>query len=95
MRVKHEGNRRYRFKDNPLERAFADAWEAHNSQDTSTLEWNMGDGARPGEITQRDATVAASVIQWLGSHVGQCFLAEVLAKPEAKDVLVRLAMEQK
>jgi hypothetical protein len=28
--------------------------------------------------TQRDAIVAATVIQWLGSNVGRCFLAEVL-----------------
>ncbi len=54
----------------------------------------MGDGSRPGEITQRDATVAASVIQWLGSHVGQGFLAEVLSKPEAADWRRRAVAER-
>ena len=37
-----------------------------------------GDGNKPVDITQRDATVAAAVIQWLGSHVGRGFLCDVL-----------------
>lgn len=32
----------------------------------------------PEELTQRDATVAASVVQWLGTNVGFCFLEETL-----------------
>lgn len=30
-----------------------------------------------GEVTQRDATVAATIIQWLGAGVGKCFLDDV------------------
>jgi hypothetical protein len=29
-----------------------------------------------GEVTARDREVAATVIQWLGSSVGQCFLRD-------------------
>jgi hypothetical protein len=92
--IDHIGNRTYRFKDNPLERVFSEAWQKMNDRpNISTLEWNMGDGSRPGVITQRDATVAASVIQWLGSHVGQCFLADVLGQPEARPVLDRVRLD--
>jgi hypothetical protein len=31
----------------------------------------------PADITQRDATVAATVVQWLGTNCGQSFLHEV------------------
>lgn len=38
------------------------------------------------EVTQRDADVAATVIQWLGSKCGACFLlkAELAIKKEAQ-----------
>jgi len=35
-------------------------------------------------VSQRDATVAATVIQWLGSDVGSAFVRDVLAKHKAK-----------
>jgi hypothetical protein len=34
----------------------------------------------PDGVTQRDATVAATVIQWLGSNVGRSFLEEALKR---------------
>lgn len=33
-----------------------------------------------GELTERDCFVAASVVQWLGTNCGQCFLDEVKRK---------------
>lgn len=31
-----------------------------------------------GDLTDRDEAIAATVIQWLGSNIGMCFLAETL-----------------
>ncbi len=90
----HRGKSTHRWKDNPLEKRFAVEWEKKNENDfTGTLGYLMGDGNRPGPIDGRDALVAATVVQWLGSHVGQCFLAEVLSDPQAKDLRTRLIME--
>ncbi len=87
--IKHVGNRTYRFKDNPLEKEFSKAWKADNERPNGgagVLELSMGDGVRPGIIDQRDATLAASVVQWLGSPVGQHFLTEVLKTKAGKSV---------
>lgn len=34
----------------------------------------------PGHVSQRDATVATTVIQWLGTNCGRCFIDEVERK---------------
>lgn len=77
--MKHEGFSRDRLKpemNNPREVAFAAQWEYENKD-------------APGgrlmhhlipDFTERDATVAATVIQWLGSNVGTGFLIEVLRR---------------
>lgn len=39
--------------------------------------------------TQRDATVAATVVQWLGSTVGRCFLEESLERAGWKLIRTR------
>lgn len=45
-------------------------------------EWCAGEDwvSHPEELTQRDAQVAATVVQWLGTNVGFCWLTETLAK---------------
>ena len=44
-----------------------------------TLDYLLATDNRPcGDVTPRDAEVAATVIQWLGSPVGQRFVKEVL-----------------
>lgn len=95
--IKHRAEKEYRFKDNPLEKVFADKWEQINTRPNNRchLEDLMGDGAKPGQITQRDALVAARVVQWLGTHVGECFLADILSRPEAKDLRKRIEHELK
>jgi hypothetical protein len=88
--IKHKGLRTYRFKfnDNPMERVFAEAWVEENRvvSGNSLLDHLLAeDPNRPrGEVSQRDATVAATVIQWLGSPVGQCFLQDVVEKSHEK-----------
>lgn len=65
------------------EKVFADKWADENQLDcctNSTLNMLMnGKGINSFKtITQRDADIAATVIQWLGSNVGACFVDECL-----------------
>ena len=88
--MKNKGLSQHRFKDNPLEEAFAMAWEKANTNFYGKLNGRgyldyllAKDNNRPeGEVTPRDREVAATVIQWLGSPVGQIFVEEVLAARE-------------
>lgn len=48
------------------------------------LEYLMGDGATRGVVSDRDELVAATVIQWLGSPVGQGFLRDVNSLPNSQ-----------
>jgi hypothetical protein len=77
---KPKGLHPHRFRDNPSERAFADAW-AKSNEYGHTLAYllHVGDqgGARPPEPSDRDHVVAATVMQWLGSPVGQAFLRDL------------------
>jgi hypothetical protein len=77
--MKTTGLHVHRFRDNPEEKRFAEAWDAENDPDrrTSLLSHLMGDGSRKGSVTVRDERVAATVIQWLGSPVGQSWLQEL------------------
>jgi hypothetical protein len=81
--MKNKGMHRYRFKDNPLERAFAKEWDDFNKSYVSgnldgrgVLDYLLAEDPNnpQGEVTARDRVVAATVIQWLGSPCGQAFL---------------------
>jgi hypothetical protein len=78
--MRNKGLHQYRFKQNPLEKKFAKAWEQQNKEfERGTLDYLLAvDCNSPkGEVTKRDREVAATVIQWLGSPVGQGFIEEV------------------
>lgn len=79
--MKPKGLSTHRFRDNPEELRFAEAWSNRNDHTTSTLAYlldpNHGTKGRPQEPTDREHVVAATVIQWLGSPVGQSFLADL------------------
>ena len=68
--IKHESLRLYRLDSNPIERIYAEKWKQRQLIG-NTLAYLLNN------ITQRDATVAATIIQWLGSSGGQSFLDEV------------------
>lgn len=79
--MKHTGLHQYRFQTNPLEEKFAEDWEKLNTRPHSgnclvdsivSKDWN-----NPNYATDREIEICASVIQWLGSPVGQKFLLEV------------------
>lgn len=82
--MKNQGLHQYRFKDNPLEKVFAEAWERENTAKGGAMEGRgyldyllAEDCNQPrGEVTDRDREVAATVVQWLGSPVGQTFIKE-------------------
>jgi hypothetical protein len=79
----HTGYNAHRLADNPTERVFAEKWEEINTEGRDTLAWilntfNTQNGRQEmGFVSERDAKVAASVIQWLGSPVGQSWLQDV------------------
>lgn len=82
--MKNKGKSQYRFKDGLVERILAETWDEKNSSKHSQplLDYLLAeDNNRPmGEATERDRMVAATVIQWLGSPVGEGFLEEVAAR---------------
>ena len=84
--MKNKGRSTFRFKHNPAEKIFAEAWEAQNSFPNSggrqTLDYLLAENINHpmGEVTDRDRQVVATVIQWLGSPVGQAWLKDVQEK---------------
>ena len=89
--MKNKGLSTHRFKDNPKEKVFAQAWEDQNNFDNSdsrqTLDYLLAVKINEpmGEVTDRDRQVAATVIQWLGSSVGQCWLAATQQEADMKE----------
>lgn len=92
-KVLNKGKCRDRLAYNPEEKAFAEAWDAINRGPTETgvrtLDYLlMSDGISSREPTAEERTLAATLIQWLGSPCGQFFLNELgykKAKPDGKD----------
>lgn len=82
-KIKHKGLSTHRFTGNPEERRFADAWQQHNDNDNgNTLAYlldprNGEPFGSPPHVEDRDREVAATVVQWLGSPVGQGFLRDL------------------
>jgi hypothetical protein len=73
--LKNKGLHTYRLKDNPEEKRFAEAWDRQDQLGRNLT--RLLDERSPRTPTPRDVTVAATVIQWLGSPVGQCFLRDL------------------
>lgn len=82
--MKHKGKHQYRFASNPKERIFAKQWdkEAVNGR---ALEYLLAEipNEPNGEVTARDILVAATVIQWLGSPIGQSWLQSTQLQADA------------
>lgn len=85
MANRHVGKHTHRFASNPREKIAADLWRDQCGYPpiggADQFDWLMGNGERPAhDITDRDREVAATVIQWLGSPVGNNFLRELLER---------------
>ncbi len=77
MKTKHIGisaNRLSPAADNPREVAFAAQW-SNEQEENRTLAHLIGK-----DFTDREAQVAATIIQWLGSNVGMRFLEETMKR---------------
>lgn len=74
--TQHTGLHLGRYKNNPLEVTIAHWW-AEKQERGLLLSTLLGTDGRQVFVTQRDATVAATLIQWLATDVGQNFLCDV------------------
>jgi hypothetical protein len=74
----HIGKHNHRLGDklNIEELEFAKAWQKINDQG-NILEYLMSKDNRPREANGDQIEIAATVVQWLGSHVGQSFLRDL------------------
>jgi len=96
-----KGANAHRYKQNPLEKAFAVAWQEMNSglgKRYTTIDYLMDPSNRGNPnppISKRDWEIANTIIQWLGSPVGQAFLCDVLIGKGGEYVRERLAQEAK
>lgn len=73
---RHVGMQGHRLLDrerNAEEVKIAGAWQKVNDEG-AVLGYLLGDGRTPVTPTPRDVAVAATVVQWLGSEIGQGFL---------------------
>jgi len=80
MGKKTSGLHPYRFADNPEEQRFAEAWKIFGEDNGNLgylLDTRKTQTGRPPTPSDRDFTVAATVIQWLGSPVGQNLLRDL------------------
>lgn len=87
-----QGANSHRYKENPLEKAFAEKWQDANTGPMGRVRTNLDylmDPSNRGEpnppLSDRDWLVANTVIQWLGSPVGQNFIRDVILSNDAKD----------
>jgi hypothetical protein len=78
--IQNRGVSTWRYKREPEELRFAKAWD-HQCTVGRTLDHLLDQRevrtGHPPYANDRDVTVAATVIQWLGSNVGQSFLADL------------------
>lgn len=73
----------HRLSQNPLEQIYLEEWKKIRSRNLPYIL----EGNRPTyEFTERDEVVAATVIQWLGSPVGQGFVRTVLDRAKEEGV---------
>lgn len=89
-KIRHVGiyaNRmRVQCEQSIREAAFAEAWELENSRTYSTnilaslLCTESGKNTIVRDLTPIEATAVATVIQWLGTNVGWCFLCQCIKK---------------
>ena len=82
--ARNVGKHTHRFKSNPRERIAAELWQQECGNPPiggpDMLNYMLGNGKDPVEVSDRDREVAATVIQWLGSPIGNNFLRELLER---------------
>ncbi len=96
--IQHVGRSANRLTSNPRELAFSVAWKLQQRH-SRALQWLlcMADGQKCQErdLTQHEATAAATVIQWLGSPVGRLWLEDTLGIADAAEFAIQRHGSQK
>ncbi len=77
LRRKYLGVNAHRVKYYPEEKRFADAWLEQGGQTLPHILNPDPSSKPPPEPSERDEVVAATVVQWLGSPIGQVFLSSL------------------
>lgn len=84
----HVGTNTYRLnmEGNELEKNLAEQWRLANENPSNTLSVILGSFKDPATVSKRDAIVAATVMQWVGTPVGRSFVERVYEKHD-QDIL--------
>ena len=90
VRPKHHGRLRNRLMSGILERVFAFEWmklvaKSYTHNEVVISENLLGKILDDEDFTHRDALVAATVMQWLGTNCGQEYLRACNKRIEARD----------
>ncbi len=81
----YRGLHTYRLASNPTERLYAERW-AEINKTGHVLEYILSiGGEKRADPSPRDYAVAATVVQWLGTIVGQSFLEEVARRASSPE----------
>jgi len=90
--MKNQGYHSYRLPTNPIENIFAEEWEKENARTLGTdlIDILFNPSYREHSwyletylATDEERRIAATIIQWLGSAVGQSFLETVNERMKA------------
>jgi len=94
---KFKGYSFHRYKREPLEKLFAECWQEENTQlavRNCTLDHLFSGNVDEYYVeiqSNENHKLAATLIQWLGSPVGQGFLAKVIEKAMEKKIPMPMA----
>lgn len=91
IKKKFQGLSSDRYSREPLEKLFAELWQKQNEEynRSTTLDYLLSeteDQHNPVPRSNEDHTKAATVIQWLGSPVGQGFLQELVYQAKRRKI---------
>ena len=79
--MKHKGHNAFRLglKRNSEEMRFAEAWDSEHKRPNAGILGSLlsGSDEEPAHVTPDQRKTAATVIQWLGSPVGNAFLSDL------------------
>ena len=88
IKKKYKGKHADRYGREPLEEIFAQLWQERDEPGQQPfLGWLLSTNYHePENVSERDYLVAATVVQWFGSTVGQGFLRNVFEAARNKNL---------
>ncbi len=87
MKSQLKGKNTHRLKQNPTEQIAAELWAKQHERHcgAGTLPYLLGDGTEAREPTAEEWSVAATLMQWLGSPVGRSYVRDLSEAFERHD----------